>query len=160
MAAELSTVAVLSLSAPAAVIAAQGTVTAAAWMLWLACSLYFASSVYYVKMLLCRARQCSPGERTPWSCARGVISYHILLVALLVAYAAVWRPPVLGAAAIATAYVPALVRAFAAWIRPWQGMPSLKRVGLWEIAYAVCFAVLVCGGIAAAQVVSPLPDVN
>ena len=153
MAAELSTVAVLSLSGPAAVIAAQGTVTATAWLLWLACSLYFASSVYYVKMLVCRARHCSPGQRTPWSCGRGVISYHILLVALLVVYAVVWRPSVLGAAAIATAYAPALVRVFVAWMRPWQGMPPLKRVGIWEIAYAVFFAVLLCGGIAAAHVV-------
>lgn len=144
-AAELSTVAVLSLSGPAAFIAARGEASPTAWLLWGACSLYFGSSVFYVKMLVARARTRAPEEpATTWTSGRRLVFYHVLLVAALAGVST--AVPALTAALWLAAYTPVVGRALVAWSRPQQGMPSLKQVGVREIAYALWFAVFFCAG--------------
>jgi hypothetical protein len=145
IAAELSTVAVLSLSAPAAAIAARGEATSIAWLLWAACSLYFGSSVFYVKMLVARARTRAPEDPAPtWTPGRQLVFYHMLVVVALAGVST--AVPALVASLWVVAYAPAVTRALVAWSRPQEGMPSLKQVGVKEIVYALWFAVFFCAG--------------
>lgn len=134
---EVAAIGVFALTAPAAFITARGESGQIAWVVWGACVLYFTSSVFYVRMLVAAARHkeaLAAAER--WRLGRGLGGYHLLLAGILATllfrYEGAW-PAIVG-------YAPVLIRALVGWRQLSNELPSLKRVGVKEILYALWFA--------------------
>jgi hypothetical protein len=135
---EILAVGALTLTAPAAYIVVHGHLATPAWRLWISCTLFFSSSIFFVKMLLNAVKvKGAIGRRQRWQLGRNDIVYHSVLAIVIVAMVVLQRNAT--AVLAAAAYVPALVRAFTGWIRLSNKPPPIKRVGLAETAYAVWF---------------------
>lgn len=135
---EILGVSALTLTAPAAYAAATGTLHSVAWLVWVACLLYFSSGIFTVKMYLNAVR-----AKHDWSNARrsdigrDALQYHLLLTVLLLV--AAFRLSGNERCWLLAAYLPALVRAFRGWAHLTPVLPSLKRVGMQEALLALWF---------------------
>lgn len=138
---EVLAVGALSLTAPAASVVVRGGLDAVAWCIWTACTLYFSSSVFFVKMLLAATKYKDGfGLRERWAAGRDCVIYHALLTAVcaFVALQLGGRGGLLST----IAFAPAILRAFAGWLRLSPKLPPLKVVGVFETVYALWFTAL------------------
>jgi hypothetical protein len=138
---EILAVGALSLTAPAAYIVARGSVDAVGMCIWVACTLYFSSGIFFVKMWLNAVKHRDGfGLRERWVSGRDNVIYHVLLIGIL----AMIGLHLGGRGAILStlAYAPAVVRALVGWLLLKPKLPRLKRVGVMETVYAVWFTVL------------------
>lgn len=137
--AELVGVALLTLTAPAAWIAARGTLDAAGVRVWLLNVLFFLGGVLYVKYrvrgLLAHRTFRSARERL--SFAWPVLLYHLLLVAFLAGWVVLDLQP----AAVMLAFVPGSLRA-SAWLFQLGRRFAIPRLGWSEILHSLLFAAL------------------
>jgi hypothetical protein len=124
----------LTLTAPAAYYVARGSWTGTAVWLWALCVLYFASSVFYVKLRVLSLQPRKDRERRDMRA--GAIAYHALLLIALVGLTVARRLPVLAL----VAFVPVLARTAWSLGRPVRPV-NLRRVGGLEILYSVNFLV-------------------
>jgi hypothetical protein len=128
----------LALTAPAAYVAARGALDGVAWCLWAACTLFFSSSIFFVKMLLAAVKVRGaflPRDR--WNIGRDNLVYHLLLAGIVMFLAARiggWS----GTLAL-LAYVPVIARALVGWAALSNWLPPLKRVDLAETFYSLWF---------------------
>lgn len=131
---EMMAIAGLTLTAPAAFYAARGTVEVTALWLWALCAVYFASSIFYVKLRVStiNPRLNETRRQTWWRCAL----YHGFLLASLSVLALTGSIDLFALAAFA----PVLVRSFWSLARPVRQI-NLKRVGLLEIVYSLVFLI-------------------
>ncbi|MCC6729700.1 MAG: YwiC-like family protein [Chthonomonadales bacterium] len=147
---ELLGAAALSLGAVAGRVVAGGAWDGAAWVLWLACTLYFAGGVFFVKMLLAGVKLREPvtlADRL--RVGRRCLVYHAFLVCAAVALAAIMGSwPAWGL--IIAAFAPAIVRAARGVARLSPRLPRLVRVGIGEMLYTFWFAGLLLAAIRAA----------
>ena len=135
---ELLTVMVLALSAPAAYVAGHGSLDKPAWYAWSCSVAFFGSGVLYVKMLILAAREkVEISRHRRWQLGRWVVTYHLLLMLLLLVHAR--RPVAADPRLLAVAYVPVVVRAIYGWKRMSNQLVSLQRVGIMEIAFTIWF---------------------
>jgi uncharacterized membrane protein YhaH (DUF805 family) len=143
---EILAVSALTLTAPAVYAVADSRLDARALVAWVGCTLYFASGIFFVKMLLASVKV--KGTFTwpdRWRVGRDHVLFHALLVALLVVGAVVCAPRApLAVALVVAGYLPALYRAAKGWVGMSGHLPPLKKVGMGETVYAVWFAVF-CG---------------
>jgi hypothetical protein len=132
VAGELLAIVGLTMTAPAAHYVIRQTWEAAAFGLWGVSVLYFASSVFYVKLRMAAAYGRSPEqrERARWRCA----VYHAFVIAALLGLALTHRMGVF----LVLAFAPALGRALWHVGRP-AGRVDLRRVGIGEILNALVF---------------------
>jgi hypothetical protein len=131
----------LTLTAPVAWYVATGKLDDWAWMLWGLNALYFASGFFYVKMHFAAVRQ-----RSSVGVARGVILYHLLLMALLAGLVAGdiltgW---------MALAFAPALGRAAVGIVRL-RPVVQIKRLAWLEVGYSLLFATSLIAAATAAR---------
>lgn len=139
---ELFTVGILAMSAPAAYITVCGALDGVAIGSWGASTLFFASSIFYIKMLLTAAKLRSKGTAEDLKAARRpVLLYHLMLAVGVLGVGGVLG----GEAGLWTvlAFVPIVARALIAAVRLAPVAPSLKRIGVIECLYSGWF--LVCG---------------
>lgn len=131
---EMLAIAGLTLTAPAANYVARGELELTALSLWALCALYFASSVFYVKL---RVNTINPRrvEARPQSWRRCAL-YHSFLFAGLLILALTGSLNLFALAA----FSPVLVRSFWHLAKPVRQI-DLRRVGWLEIAYAVVFLI-------------------
>jgi hypothetical protein len=131
---EMMAIAGLTLTAPAAYYAARGGLDTKALWIWALCAVYFASSVFYVKLRVSTINPRSDQARRQswWRCA----GYHAFLLASLVILALTG-----GLNAFASiAFVPVLARSFWFLARPVRQI-NLKRVGWLEMVYSLVFLI-------------------
>ena len=131
---EMMAIAGLTLTAPAAFYAARGAFDVDALWLWVLCAVYFASSVFYVKL---RVSTISPRmdearRQSWWRCA----FYHAFLLASLLVLALTGSLNLFAFAAFA----PVLTRAFWYLARPVRRI-NFRRVGWLEMVYSLVFLV-------------------
>lgn len=134
---ELVVVGGLGLTAPGAYVVATGALDWTAVVIWLWVTLYFGSSIFYVKMLIAAAQLREvPDVHVRWQLGRGLGIYHVLLTMPLVVcvwwHWDLWPIPV--------AFLPILIRAFWGWFRLSNRMPPIRQVGKREILYTLWFA--------------------
>jgi hypothetical protein len=136
---EFLAIATSALNAPAAHYAATGRWTAEAVWLWVLCTLYFASSIFYVKLRVqdAHGKRADEVARVRRRCA----AYH---AGLLVALAALVITRSLPLFAL-LAFVPVLARAFAQVVIPSREL-NLKRIGWLEVTWSVIFLVVLGTG--------------
>lgn len=141
---ELLAVGALTLTGPAAYIAVNGRFDSVAAAIWAACTLYFASGVFFVKMLLGAVKfKASFTNRERWTAGRDHLIYHSVLLAIGIASAsAIGRQAPLSTTLLIVAYVPALLRAVQGWLKLSNKPPPLRKVGIAELGYAVWFSIL------------------
>jgi hypothetical protein len=133
---EILAIAGLTMTAPAAHYVALGEWQPAAFWLWLLSSLYFVSSVFYVRL---RVNLINPRREAERKIAwRRCASYHAFLLLLLLLLTASDRLSLFALAAFA----PAVTRAFWSLIKP-IGQLNLKRLGMLEIIYSVVFLIFI-----------------
>ncbi|MBI1765857.1 MAG: YwiC-like family protein [Acidobacteria bacterium] len=132
---ELLAIGGLTLTAPAAFYAARGVWQPTALWLWLLSALYFASSVFYIKLRIYRLNPRKQDEqRRAWqSCA----VYHAFLLAALLA---LWLTGSLSLFVL-VAFAPVLARSLWSLFKPVTQV-NLRRAGFMEIGYSIIF--LVC----------------
>lgn len=131
---EMMAIGGLTLTAPAAYYAARGVLDATALWLWGLCALYFASSVFYVKL---RVNTVNPrmeeARRKSWQrCA----FYHTILFASLLALALTGSLSVF----VLAAFSPVLTRSFWHLAKPVRRI-DLRKIGIQEIVYSVLFLI-------------------
>jgi hypothetical protein len=133
---EILAIAGLTMTAPAAHYVAEGTWQASAVWLWALSALYFASSVFYIKLRvnLVNPKRQSERSRARWRCA----AYHGLLLVSLFLLAATDRFNLLAL----VAFAPVITRASWSLVRT-TGHLNLKRLGLLEILYSVVFLIFI-----------------
>lgn len=124
----------LTMTAPAAHYVIRGRWEAEAFVLWGVSALYFASSVFYVKLRMTAAHGRSPELRA--RARRQCALYHSFLIAALVGLALTHRMGVF----LTLAFAPALGRALWHVVRPAEQV-NLRRVGIAEIINAVVFLI-------------------
>jgi hypothetical protein len=133
---ELLAICGLTLTAPAAWHTASGQWNAQAAWLWLMSALYFAGSVFYIKLRIYRLnpRKSAEERQVRQSCA----FYHsFLLIGLIILiFAGNLQLFVL------IAFAPALLRTFWSLVKPARQV-NLMRAGLMEIAYSLVFLVFI-----------------
>jgi hypothetical protein len=139
MTTELLGIAGLTLTAPAAYYAGRAVWSMEAMWLWLLSALYFASSVFYVKLRVLSVHSRQPRELA--RIRRLCFGYHLALAAAITLLA---QPGRFGAFLI-LAFAPILVRAFWHLLRPGKQL-VLKRIGLLEVLYSVVFLVFSAAG--------------
>lgn len=150
---ELAAVAGLCLSAPAVFVAVDGELSRLALVIWGACFAFFASSVFYVKLLVAagHAVAAPASRRDRWRLIGPTLAYHLVLLAVLVVLV---RPLAADVAVpVLVAFGPILARAIVRCARRSTVTPPLRRVGLQEMAFALWFAVFLS---IAARVAGPL----
>ena len=132
LAGELLAIAGLTLTAPATYYAARGQWDGVAIWLWALCALFFASSVFYVKLRVAALNRRKGQER------RRAISrcavYHTFLLAALLGLALSTSLNLF----LFLAFAPVLARSFWSLARP-AGELNLRRVGVAEIVYSLFF---------------------
>ncbi len=132
--AEILAIVGLTLTAPAAYYVTRGHWDATAVWLWALCALYFASSVFYVKL---RVLALQPRkDREHRGVRTGAIAYHAILLAALVGLVVAGKLPVV----VLLAFLPILARTTWSLVRPARSV-NLRRVGVLEILYSVNFLV-------------------
>jgi hypothetical protein len=133
---EIMAIAGLTLAAPTAYYAVRGAWDAKAVCLWAMCALFFASSVFYVRLRVYSVNTRKEGERRKlWvSCAL----YHSFLLLSLAALAVTGNLRVFAL----IAFAPALSRSFWHLFAP-AGKLNLKRIGVLEIVYSIVFLVFI-----------------
>jgi hypothetical protein len=133
---EVLAIAGLTMTAPAANYVAEGAWRVSAIWLWLLSALFFASSVFYVKLRvsLFNPRRQVERKRVWRSCAL----YHAVLVVSVVLLATTDR---LSFFAL-VAFAPVITRASWSLIKP-GGHINLKRLGLFEIIYSLVFLIFI-----------------
>ncbi len=133
---EILAIAGLTLTAPTAYYAVRGEWDATAVCLWAMCALYFASSVFYVRLRVYSINARKENERRKlWRI--GAI-YHSFLFVSLVALAVTGNLRVFAL----IAFAPALLRSFWHLLAP-AGRLNLKRIGVMEMAYSVVFLLFI-----------------
>ncbi len=132
---ELLAIGGLTLTAPAAYYTARGVWDGTAFWLWGLSALYFASSVFYIKLRIYRLnpRKQAEQKRAWQSCA---LYHSFLLVALLVLWLTGNLPLF-----VLVAFAPVLARTLVSLFKPVTQV-NLKRAGFLEIGYSIIF--LVC----------------
>jgi hypothetical protein len=126
----------LTLTAPAAYYVTVGTWDPRALLLWMLCSFYFASSVFYVKLRVHSLnRRREELRRQSW---RRCATYHLFLTVALLLLSVTGSLDLFAL----VAFTPVLARTFWQLARPTAHI-SLKRVGLLEVLYSVIFLVFV-----------------
>jgi hypothetical protein len=133
---EFLAIAISALNAPSAHYAAFGRWTAEAPWVWVLSTLYFASSIFYVKLRVQDAHGKRAGEvsRARRRCA----VYHAVLAAALAALVLTRSLPLFAA----IAFVPVLTRAFAQLLSPSREL-NLARIGWLEVTWSAIFLLLV-----------------
>jgi hypothetical protein len=136
IAGEILAIAGLTMTAPAAYYVAEGTWQTSAIWLWALSALYFASSVFYIKLRVNLVNPKRQDERSQvrWRCA----AYHGLLLVSLFLLAATDRFNLLAL----VAFAPAITRASWSLFKT-TGNLNLKRLGLLEILYSVVFLIFI-----------------
>ena len=131
---EMMAIAGLTLTAPAAYYAARGAFDVTALWLWVLCAVYFASSVFYIKLRVSSINpRMAEARRRSWrSCA----FYHTLLLASLVVLALTGSLNLFAFAAFA----PVLTRSFWYLAMPVRRI-SLRRAGWLEMVYSLVFLI-------------------
>jgi hypothetical protein len=131
---EMMAIAGLTLTAPAAYYVSLGAVDSTALWLWALCALYFASSVFYVKLRVhtINPRKEETRRQSWWRCAL----YHSILLASLILLAITGS---LNLSALA-AFSPVLIRSFWYLAKPVREI-NLRRVGWLEMIYSVVFLI-------------------
>lgn len=143
---ELLSVAVMALTAPSAYITVRGQLDPGAWAAWGLCTLFFMSSVFYVKLLLAGARLRKNGGNDAWrGLQRPVLVFHLLLL-LGLCLLSLWLEPITGVF-LGAAFLPALVRALVGATRAEPHIPRLKQVGIAEVLYSVWFLIFASHGL-------------
>lgn len=135
---ELIGMTALTLTAPAAYIAAGGQLDSMAACLWVACSLFFGSGVLHVRMLLFAAKgkqELTAADR--WLLGRANLIYHALLIVAI--YFSVSHMPMRPALLVWLGFLPVLARAVEGTISLSHEAPSFKKCGLIETGYALWF---------------------
>jgi hypothetical protein len=133
---EIIAIAGLTLSAPTAYYAVRGEWDAKAVCLWAMCALFFASSVFYVRLRVYSVNARKENERRKlW---RGCALYHSFLLVSLVALAVTGNLRVFAL----IAFAPALARSFWQLLAP-VGKLNLKKIGVMEIVYSAVFLVFI-----------------
>jgi hypothetical protein len=129
----------LTLTAPASYYAARGVWDRTAIWLWLLSVLYFASSVFYIKLRIYHLNPRKRQEhRRVWrSCA----FYHSFLLLALLALFVSGSLPLFAL----VAFAPVLARTFLSLFKP-APQVNLKRAGMLEIVYSVVFLVFIALG--------------
>ena len=124
----------LTLTAPAAYYVAHGRWEVVALWLWTLSALYFASSIFYIKLrvLALNPRKQQAREQAWWYCAL----YHSSLLISLVVLALTSSVYLFAL----VAFGPALLRAFWSLLRPAHQL-NLRRVGVLEICYSLIFLI-------------------
>jgi hypothetical protein len=136
---ELLAAGALTLTGPAAWVAARGTLDAPALALWAATFVAFASGVFHVNMRLDAVKVREPFTwATRWRLGKGLVAFHAALAGAI-ALAVVALPAPAGWLA-AAAYVPFVVRAAVAYLRLEKGVPSFKAIGIRETVLTSWFA--------------------
>jgi len=131
---EMMAIAGLTLAAPAAYYAASGTFDARGLSLWALCALYFASSVFYVKLRVSAINpRSNEARRQSW---RRCAFFHAFLLTSLLILSATGSMNLFALAA----FSPVLVRSFWHLARPVQRI-NLRSVGWLEIVYSVVFLI-------------------
>lgn len=138
--AELVTIAMLTLSAPAAAVVARGALDAAALGLWLACFAFFGGGVFHVRALALAGRPSNRSRpREVRALAAPSAVWHAALGVIVVLFAVqdassrgLW---------VLVAYGPVVVRGLltAATLAPHTR--SLRSVGVAELGFTVVFVV-------------------
>jgi hypothetical protein len=135
---EVLGVGALALTGPAAYAVATGKLNVTAWLIWAFCTLYFSSSIFYVKMWLAAARvKTGWNAQTKRRVSRVNLLYHALLTAIVVMTAGAFGG--LAGIALACAFAPVLIRAFLGSASLVNKLPNLRRVGMRETLYALSF---------------------
>lgn len=126
----------LTLTAPTAYYVARGQWDDEALWLWALCALYFASSVFYVKLRVywLNRRKEQARRQARVHCA----FYHAFLLAALLALAVTGS---LNLFAL-VAFTPVLARSFWQLIKPAARL-NLRRIGVLEIIYSVVFLIFI-----------------
>ncbi len=138
---ELVTVPVLGLGAPAAQMIWAGQITPGALLPWIAFSLYFAGSVFFVKMLVGAIRDPAP---PPLRWRRGGVTllYHgVILLALGAAMGWLEHGWILAPGLIG--FLPVMGRTLFMWWRLSSAPPPLRRIGFVEVGIALWFSIWV-----------------
>ena len=133
---EILAIAGLTMTAPAANYVAEGTWETTAIWLWALSALYFASSVFYIKLrvTLVNPRRQDERKRVWWRCA----AYHSFLFVSLSLLAITDQFNLLAL----LAFAPAITRASWSLVKT-SGRLDLKRLGLLEIVYSVVFLIFI-----------------
>jgi hypothetical protein len=133
---ELLAIAAMSLTGPAAYYAASRSWDATAFWLWALSAVYFASSVFYIKLRVLRLnpRRAEAARQVSHYSA----SYHLAVLAALAALAAAGQLHLFAVAAFA----PVIARALWSLAQPAKKV-NLKRAGVLELAYSIIFLVFV-----------------
>ena len=131
---EMMAIAGLTLTAPAAYYAASGTFDARGLSLWALCALYFASSVFYVKLRVSTINpRLNETRRQSW---RHCALFHAFLLTSLLILSLTGSVNFFALAA----FSPVLARSFWHLARPVRRI-NLRRVGWLEIVYSVVFLI-------------------
>lgn len=136
---EILAIAGLTLTAPASYTAARGVWDRTAFALWGLSFLYFASSVFYIKLRIHRLnpRKQAQQQRASRECA----IYHSFLLLALAALFYSGSLPLFGL----IAFAPILARSFWSLLKPVREV-NLKRAGMIEIAYSLIFLLCIAMG--------------
>jgi YwiC-like protein len=136
IAGELLAICELTLTAPAAYYVTRGQWDETAYWLWLLSTLYFASSVFYIKLRIYRLNpRKQEQQRRAWqSCA----FYHSFL--LLALTALIFFGNLRAFALIA--FTPVLIRTFWSLFKPARQV-NLMRAGILELVYSLVFLIFV-----------------
>ena len=126
----------LTLTAPTTYYVARAEWGAAAFWLWALCALYFASSVFYVKLRVYWLNRRK--ERARQQARLRCMLYHAFLLAGLLVLASTGS---LNLFAI-VAFAPVLARSFWQLAKPATQL-NLKRIGVLEIIYSVVFLIFI-----------------
>jgi hypothetical protein len=135
---EMMSVAALTLTAPAAYAVVRGDLDGMAAFVWAECLVFFWSGILHVKMLLAAVRIKGAFTTDDRRQVAGASAAYHAAAALLVAWAASSVGGIAGALVL-VAYLPVLVRAFYGCAIVTNALPSLKRMGMMELAYSVWF---------------------
>jgi len=137
--AELLGVGILTLTAPAAWIAARSRLDAQGYQVWLLNLLFFIGGILYVKYRVraIAAHRQFGDVREKLAFAWPVVVYHLMIVVFLAAWIVLASFPL----AVILAFIPAVLRANALLLHLGQRFP-IKRLGWTEVVHSVVFAAL------------------
>jgi hypothetical protein len=135
---EILSVLGLTLTAPAAFVAANGTLDGYGVCLWIICALYYAGGILNVKMNLTAVRLKRPltaADRLRVGAPNLV--YHALLGVMTLAF--LFMDPARGSIFLVLAYAPAIARATVDTLRVSHRLPAMKKLGWREAILSVWF---------------------
>lgn len=135
---ELTIVAALTLTAPAAYYVVAGTLDVNAFLLYLYNFLFFGSSVFYVKMKIEILRSKGEWNGNARHAFAKTIAYHISLVAIVLAIGIMG----IASAWVLLAFVPMLIQVVVGSLSGKMKM-NFKRLGFALVAQSVVFLIVV-----------------